>query len=274
MVISSNCKINIGLNVVTKRPDGFHDIETMMYPVRGLCDVLEIIESDKDGIEFDSSGLELDCEPEQNLCIRTYNFMREHFPGKIGGIKIHLHKVIPSGAGLGGGSSNVACIIKALDEMFSLGISTANQERIAAAIGSDTAFFIKNKPMFAAGRGELLYPASVSLKGYKLVIIKPDVHVSTGEAYNAITASIPKHPLSRLLKHPIEMWRGLIKNDFEAVIFPKYPVIQAAKKMLYQSGAVYAAMSGSGSAVYGIFYHDTKLNLDDTDMFVYEEDMA
>lgn len=273
MVISSNCKINIGLNVVAKRKDGFHDIETMMYPVNGLCDVLEIIESDKDGIEFESSGLKLECKPENNLCIKTYNLMKEHFPDKIGGIKMHLHKVIPSGAGLGGGSSNAASMIKALNEMFSLGLTPANQEKLASAIGSDTPFFIKNRPMFAAGRGELLYPAYVSLKGYKLVIVKPNVSVSTAEAYHNVTASVPEHPLSRLLKHPIEMWRGLIKNDFEEVIFPKFPAIQAAKKMLYQSGAVYAAMSGSGSAVYGIFYPDTKLAIDITDVFVYEEVM-
>lgn len=274
MVIYSNCKINIGLNVVTKRKDGYHDIESMMYPVRGLCDVLEIVKSDKEGIELTLSGLELPCPLEENLVIKAYDAMRKKYPDQITGVKAHLHKNIPTGAGLGGASSNAGAMIKGLNELFELNMRTVKMERVAASLGSDAAFFINNIPTFAAGRGELLYPANVSMAGYKLVIIKPKDYVSTAEAYKIVKTNQPTSPLSKAVRHPVEMWRSLVENRFERFIFPKFPAIERAKKILYQRGAVYASMSGSGSAVYGIFTPDTEIHLDDIDMFVYQEDMV
>ena len=274
MIVSTNCKINIGLNVVTKRKDGYHDIESLMYPVLGFHDTLEIDKNAREGIEFSASGLTLDCPPEKNLCVLTYNEMRRRFPDKVGGVKVHLHKAIPSGAGLGGGSSNVAAMIKALNEMFDLALTSSQMEETASTLGSDTAFFIRNIPLFVAGRGELLYPAQVSLKGYKVVILKPDVSITTADAYKMVKPRESKKSLSRLIKHPIESWRGYIGNDFEEVMFPRFPEIEKAKATLYQRGAVYASMSGSGSAVYGIFLPGSNPKFDDVEIFIYQEDMA
>lgn len=277
MLLFPNCKINIGLHVVSKRADGFHNIETIMYPVRGLCDALEILPAKQEGMTFTASGLAVGVSPEQNICVSAYRCVCDRYP--IAGVKMHLHKVIPMGAGLGGGSSDAAYVIRGLLELWQTRmpdaepVRLAQMEELAAQVGSDAPFFVANRPALATGRGELLSPVSCSFRGYRLVIVKPDESVSTAEAYGGVTPRVPDEPLSRLLQLPVEAWRDRITNDFEASVFKKHPRIKQIKELLYQQGACYAAMSGSGSAVYGIFKGNDPILLDFDDLFVYQEDM-
>lgn len=272
MLLFPNCKINIGLRVVARRADGYHDIETVMVPVRGLCDILEIVRSRSGDVEFSSSGLPVGGPPEKNLCVRAYGAVREACG--IGGVKIHLHKIVPMGAGLGGGSADAAYVIKGLSDLFSLGLSVAQMESLAAGIGSDTAFFVGNRPALATGRGEVLSPVELSLRGRRLVIVKPDEFVSTAEAYARVTPRRADAPLAELLERPFDVWREEVRNDFEPSVFEGHPVIGRIRDSLYRQGAVYASMTGSGAAVYGIFDRVPPV-LDGFDkMFVYQEDMS
>lgn len=273
MIFFSGCKINIGLYVIRKRADGYHDLETVMFPVRGLCDAIEMIPGDKPGVEFSSSGLAVDGPVEKNLCVRAYELMRRNYP--IGNVKMHLHKHIPMGAGLGGGSANAACVIKGLSQLFDLKLSLSTMESLAAELGSDTAFFVADRPALATGRGEILSPIELSMKGYRLVIVKPNVGVSTAEAYAHVTPHMPETALTEQLVQPVELWKDVIGNDFEMSVFPQYPQIAEIKQQLYEMGALYASMSGSGSAVYGIFSGDRGVvQADFSECFVYQEDMA
>jgi len=251
MILYPNAKINLGLNVVEKRPDGYHNIETVFYPI-GLCDVLEVEPSQTcTDYSFSSSGIAIDGDPEDNLIVKAYHLLRSgyQFPA----VDISLIKQIPFGAGLGGGSSDAAFMLKALNEMFELKATPNRLEKLAAKLGADCPVFIKNKAVFATGIGNVFTPIKLSLKGKFLVLVKPDIHVSTPEAYALIVPEKPEISLIDLIQRPISEWKDAIKNDFEKSVFSKYPAIGEIKDKLYEMGAVYASMSGSGSSVYGIF---------------------
>lgn len=297
MITFPNSKINIGLNVVNKRPDGYHDIETVFYPVN-LQDALEInlmkpletssirkavertigksvektIGKSVEGARFikpfgtgltpdekiDNTpyslsllGTKFPGEAKDNLVVKAYMMMLEDFI--LPSIDIHLYKHIPTGAGLGGGSSDCASMIMLLNRRFGLRLTDSCMERYAARLGSDCAFFIKNRPVFATGKGEIMAPIELSLKGYTLLLIKPDVSVNTKEAYDNISMGRPEIPLRDAVKRPIREWKDLIFNDFEKHVFSKSPQISDIKQKMYDFGALYAAMTGSGSTVYGIF---------------------
>lgn len=260
MVLFPNCKINIGLDVLSRRADGFHELSTVMYPIRGLCDALEIVLADKgdtDGDDicedftFTTGGITVDCDPENNICVRAFQLMQRQFG--ISGMKMHLQKAIPFGAGLGGGSADAAFAIRGINSLFELGLDTDKMESLAAELGSDTSFFIKNSPALASSRGEVLSDITLDLGGYYIIIAKPTFGVSTAEAYSGVSPRIPSVALSQRIAADIHTWRETITNDFEHHIFELYPQIGAIKQQLYDCGAVYASMSGSGSAVYGIF---------------------
>lgn len=254
MLIYPNAKINIGLNVVEKRPDGYHNLETVFYPVN-LLDALEITADDADGEDcaLKLSGEILGGRPEDNLVVKAFKALQHLYPNKVKPVAFHLHKHIPTGAGLGGGSADAAFTIKALNERFMLGLNNEEMERVASKIGADCPFFIQNKPVFATGIGDVFTPVSLSLKGKYIVLVKPDAGISTYEAYAQIVPTQPNISLNNLVKKPIESWKDMIVNDFEKSVFAKYPEIAAIKDRLYDLGAIYASMSGSGTAVYGIF---------------------
>lgn len=248
MVVFPHCKINLGLHVLRKRPDGYHDLETCFYPVP-WNDILEVIPSAE--FSLTTSGTAIPGREEDNQCVRAYALLNATF--NISPVKIHLHKSIPTGAGLGGGSSNGSFTLRALNQVFNLGLSPVDLRGYAAQLGSDSAFFSEDKPMIGAGRGEILTETSLSLKNYFLILVKPDIHVSTAEAYAGIQPAVPAKALSSVLQSPVEQWRNNLVNDFEPSVFKKYPAIESIKSALYQHGAVYASMSGSGSSVFGIF---------------------
>ncbi|MDD5184296.1 MAG: 4-(cytidine 5'-diphospho)-2-C-methyl-D-erythritol kinase [Paludibacter sp.] len=251
MLLYPNAKINLGLNVVERRTDGYHNIETVFYPI-GLSDVLEIEPSETCmDYSFSSSGIPIDGDPEDNLIVRAYRLLRREY--QIPPVDISLFKQIPFGAGLGGGSSDAAFMLKGLNELFELKITTKKLERLAAKLGADCPVFIQNKPVFATGTGNVFTQIDLTLKDKFLVLVKPDIHVSTPEAYSLIIPENPEFSLRELIKKPISEWKSLIKNDFEKSVFIKYPAIEIIKNNLYDIGATYASMSGSGSSVYGIF---------------------
>jgi 4-diphosphocytidyl-2-C-methyl-D-erythritol kinase len=257
MVIFPHCKINLGLDILEKRSDGFHNIESVFYPIK-MLDALEVVKSYDDKTTFVSSGKDIPSDGNSNLCLRAYNLLKCDFD--IPNVKIHLHKNIPIGAGLGGGSSDAAFTLKLLNEIFSLKISNEKLMEYAAKLGSDCAFFIQDKPMLASSRGEVLNSLSLDLKGYYLLLILPPIHISTAFAYSNVTPYAPDKQISEIIKKPIEEWRIELKNDFESSIFEKFPSIKIIKQSLYDNGAVYASMSGSGSVVYGIFKKKPKFN--------------
>lgn len=268
MQVYPNAKINIGLNVLEKRSDNFHNIETVFYPI-GLKDKLLVSEFTvsyqlKSSYTFKETGILNIANPEQNLVIRALRLLQEDFD--IEPVDIELTKHIPSGAGLGGGSSDAAFMLKALNELFQLKISTEGLEKYAAKLGADCAFFIRNKPILATGIGNVFQPINLDLSGYYLVLVKPDIFVYTAEAYASIQPKYPEIPLNEHIKEPIETWKDLIINDFELPVFAKYPLIKEIKEHLYDLGAVYAAMSGSGSSVYGLFKSQPN-NLETLDKF-------
>jgi 4-diphosphocytidyl-2-C-methyl-D-erythritol kinase len=254
MIVYPNAKINIGLNVVERRPDGYHNLETVFYPIN-LQDALEIksIENEvpSNGYILKVSGTILDGSPDDNLVVKAYKLLKKDF--NIPPVNIYLYKHIPTGAGLGGGSADAAYALKLLNEKFRLGLTADLLESYASEIGADCAFFIKNKPVFATGIGNIFSDIELNLSGKTLVLIKPDIFVSTRDAYSNISPSKPLCSLKELLSQPINTWKNSVFNDFEKSVFPKYPEIAAIKDKLYDMGAVYASMSGSGSSVYGIF---------------------
>lgn len=253
MITFPNAKINLGLNIIEKRPDGYHNLETIFYPIN-LQDALEVTRRENNDKEYTLhiSGAPLEGEPEDNLVVKAYKLLKKDYPGLFP-VDIHMYKHIPAGAGLGGGSSDAACMIKLLNDKFSLGLSTERMEEYAVKLGADCAFFIRNKPVFATGIGNLFEPVELSLKGYHIILIKPDIFVSTRDAFAEIKPVRPAVSLKEIVKQPIETWKNSMKNDFEDSVFKKFPEIAAIKDELYDLGAVYAAMSGSGSSVYGIF---------------------
>ncbi len=253
MVSFPNCKINLGLHILNKREDGFHNIETVFYPLP-FTDALELISKTKNKteIEFTGTGLAVDGNAADNLCVKAYHLLKKDFP-QLPVVKIHLHKAIPMGAGLGGGSADAAFMIKMLNAAFNLNLSTPQLLNYSLQLGSDCPFFIINKPCFATGRGELLEEVSVDLSMYKIVLINPGIHINTGWAFSKLTKVSDGFNPSDTLSQPIETWKADLKNDFEAPVFAAHPQIKTIKEDLYSRGAIYAAMSGSGSTVFGIF---------------------
>lgn len=252
MIIEAHCKINIGLNILRRRDDGYHDIETIMHPVRQLYDTIEVVATSTPSIEFRQSGIVVDCPAEKNLCVRAARLMQERY--NIGGVSITLDKVVPFGAGLGGGSSDATAVIVAINEIYALGLTKEVLASLAAELGSDTPFFVYNTAQICRGRGEVMTPIEVPIRGLWLAVIKPKGEsVSTAEAYGGVTPSTPAVGLEELIGTPIESWQQLITNDFEPHIFAAHPRIAEIKDMLLERGAIYAAMSGSGSALFGIF---------------------
>jgi 4-diphosphocytidyl-2-C-methyl-D-erythritol kinase len=249
MVSFPPCKINLGLQVIEKRPDGYHNLETCFYPVP-WTDILEIVPSQK--FSFTATGDVIPGDANDNLCVKAYQLLAARYT--LSPVAIHLHKIIPAGAGLGGGSSDAAHTLRILNSLFDLKISNEQLFKFASELGSDCAFFIGDRPMMGKGRGEILSATSVSLVNKFLVVVKPDVHVSTAEAYSGITPNRPAQTVESILAHaPMREWKRLLKNDFEESVFAKYPVIGSIKDQLYTHGAVYASMSGSGASVFGIF---------------------
>ena len=249
MEIKANCKINIGLDVLRRRADGYHDLSTVMVPVKGLYDVLIVEQAEKSSLSI--VGIEVDCDAEQNICMKALRLMQQRYG--IGEASITLDKRIPFGAGLGGGSADGTAVILVLNNIFSLGLDEATLISLAAELGSDTAFFVRNTPQLCEGRGEIMTPIELDLTGYWLVLIKPDANVSTREAYAGVVPAIPELPLTERLQKPIAEWQGCIKNDFEKSVFAAHPIIADFKQKMIDAGATYASMSGSGSTVFGLF---------------------
>ncbi len=265
MELKANCKINLGLRVLRRRADGFHDIETVMLPVRELCDELSVIPHLPNSV-LNVAGIGVDCPAEKNICMRTVRLMQREYG--IGEVKIRLRKNIPTGAGLGGGSSDAAFTLRALNGEFSLGLSDEKLEEFGAELGSDVPFFIRNIPQLCTGRGEIMSPVEVALSGKWIVILKPEISVPTAEAYAGITPGDKGVPVAEVLEQGIGEWRKLLVNDFEKSVFAKYPAIGRLKELLYDEGAAYASMSGSGSAVFGIFDREPPLDVEfDSDNF-------
>ena len=264
MILHANCKINLGLDILRRREDGFHELETVMLPVPDLYDVVGVERIDG-ASEIVSVGLVVDCDAEHNLCMKALRLMQRLYG--VGDVRITLDKRVPFGAGLGGGSSDATAVILALNELFSLGLSEEKLVEAAAMIGSDTAFFVRNTPQLCTGRGEKMTPIELPLQGKYLVVAKPDEGVSTKEAYSGVKPAVPQVRLAEALQRPIEEWQGVVKNDFEAHIFEAHPTIAALKKAMLDAGAVYASMSGSGSAVFGIFDNNPEIKLN-SDIFL------
>jgi len=252
MIVFPNAKINLGLNITKKRPDGYHNLETVFYPIP-LEDALEVVPmefSSKD-FELNCSGLQVDSLPEENLVVKAYYLLKNKF--SLPPIRIYMHKHIPSGAGMGGGSSDAAFMLKLLNELFKLQLSIPELENFATSLGADCAFFVQNQPVYAEGIGNIFSPISFSLKDYTLVIVKPDIFVSTKEAFAHIQPQKPTVSIKEIIHTPIEDWKNNLINDFEYSVFRIHPEIKKIKEDLYNAGALYASMSGSGSSVYGIF---------------------
>ena len=247
--LRANCKINIGLDVLRRRADGFHDVSTVMVPVRELYDRLEIepaIET-----ELVQRGLPVDCPPEDNICLRAWRLMHERYGA--GPVRIVLDKRVPYGAGLGGGSADATAVVQGVDALFGLRLAEAELIDCAAALGSDTAFFVRNAPQLCTGRGEVMRPVKPAFGGYTLLIVKPDEAVSTREAYAGVRPAVPAESLEESMRLPVTAWQGRVKNDFEPHVFAAHPRLAELKESLLKAGAVYAAMSGSGSALFGLF---------------------
>lgn len=267
MICHPNAKINLGLNVTERRPDGYHNLETVFYPIP-VSDALQVetnadipsaifpegcaVHVDKlPDYTLSTAGIDIDCPPEKNLLIKALRALKQDFD--LPHLYIYMYKQIPSGAGLGGGSSDAAFMMKTLNAMFSLGLGDDELERRVAVLGADCAFFVRNRPVFATGIGNIFSPLELSLAGWHLVLVKPDIFVSTKEAYSGIRPHHPATPVTDIVRRPVEEWRGRLANDFEEGIFALHPVIAGIKEQLYARGAAYAAMSGSGSSVFGLF---------------------
>ena len=249
MIFFPNAKINLGLNIIEKRPDGFHNIETLFVPCSEYCDILEVLYAEKFSMHL--YGIALDGDPMDNLCVKAYRLLADIYD--LPPVAIHLYKKIPVGAGLGGGSSDAAGTLILLNKMCSLELTDEVLAAHAASLGSDCPFFIYNRPIYATGRGEILSPVEILPDDYRIELVNPDIFISTKEAYAGVTPRKPEISISEIIKRPVEEWWGLLKNDFEESLFLKYPSLAAEKEALYARGAVYASMSGSGSALYGLF---------------------
>lgn len=253
MIEFPNCKINLGLSVKGKRPDGYHELETIFFPV-GLRDAVEVIESAS--FQFRQSGIVIEVDTKSNLCVKAYRLLEKDFP-KIPSLSIWLHKCIPMGAGLGGGSADGSFMIKLLNKLFQLGLSEKKMITYAGQLGSDCPFFILNHPCHARGRGEILEPLEIDLTAYKLLLVYPDIHISTSWAFSQLSPKTGNCGLKQSIMRPIAEWKTRLYNDFEEPVFKRYPELKIIKERLYEAGAIYASLSGSGSVIYGIFKKNT-----------------
>ena len=262
MVFFPNCKINLGLNILHKRADGFHNLETVFYPIM-IKDALEVIKSSVNShqsivnshqllVDFTTTGLSINGDEQNNLCIKAYHLLKKDFPD-LPSIQMHLHKAIPIGAGLGGGSADGAFALKLLNEKFKLQLSLEQLKNYALQLGSDCPFFIINKPCFATSRGEVLEEINLDLSAFNFVMVNPNIHINTGWAFYNITPALPKKSIKEIIQQPINTWKKELLNDFEKPVFEQYPEIKNIKETLYEQGALYASMSGTGSTVFGIF---------------------
>jgi 4-diphosphocytidyl-2-C-methyl-D-erythritol kinase len=267
MIVFPNCKINLGLQVLEKRTDGYHNIETVFYPIF-VTDVLEIISKENSRqtekqIEFSISGIPVQGNQDDNLCIKAYSLLKKDFP-QLPPLLMHLHKAIPIGAGLGGGSSDAAFTLQLLNQKYNLDISPEQLKNYSLQLGSDCPFFIINQTCVASGRGELLEKINLDLTEYKILLVAPGIHINTSWAFSQISLHNKKRNAGKIkgiIHQPIETWKTELKNDFEEIIFPHHPEINSIKEKLYEAGAVYASMSGSGSAVYGIFKKEKEIRV-------------
>lgn len=254
MISFPNAKINLGLKVVSKREDGYHNLDTVFFPIP-FYDILEIIPNAGVGVpevSFTTSGKKISGDESSNLCIKAYKLLKKDFPN-IKPISLHLHKNIPMGAGMGGGSADGAFMIKMLNEKFMLGLDEESMKSYALQLGSDCPFFVCNKPSHATGRGEILSEIKCDLSNKTILIVNPGIHVSTAEAFGKIKISENSISTAEIVQQPIETWNGLLENDFEKTVFNHHPQIKEIKETMYNLGALYASMTGSGSTVYGIF---------------------
>ena len=264
MVVFPNCKINLGLHVTRKREDGYHDLETIFYPLP-LRDALEIVNRqsaignrqlpDNAAVSLQISGLKVQGNTDDNLCIKAYNLLKKDHP-QLGDVDMYLHKAIPMGAGLGGGSADGAFALQLLNDKFQLKLSREKLLDYSLQLGSDCPFFIINKPCFAQGRGELLQSIQLDLSVYSFLVVHPGVHINTGWAFSKLTPTPSPQPLQEIVQQPVDTWRNTLKNDFEAPVCKHHPEMQAIKDKLYNAGALYASMTGSGSCFFGIFTKD------------------
>lgn len=269
MVLFPNCKINLGLNIIGKRSDGYHELETVFYPVQ-IKDGIEVIEENTqhstlsrnpaDNVQFSMSGFSVDGDTQNNLCIKAYHLLKNDFT-HLPPVQMHLHKTIPMGAGLGGGSADGAFTLKLLNKKFELNLSEKKLIDYALQLGSDCPFFIINKSSYATGRGEILEDISIDLSDYKIIIVHPGIHISTAWAFANINPCRPVTSVKEIVSQPIETWKQDLKNDFEEPVFNKYPDIKKIKEKFYNAGAVYVSMSGSGSAVYAIFKKEKDISI-------------
>lgn len=270
-MVFPNCKINLGLHILQKRKDGFHDLETIFYPIP-LQDALEIIPIDtKDQeLHFTASGLTIDTHFQNNICVKAYYLLKKDYPA-LPPIGMHLHKCIPMGAGLGGGSADGAFTLLLLNKRFNLGLTSAQLVNYALQLGSDCPFFIHNKPCFASGRGEKMIPLNLDLSAYRFIVVNPGIHINTGWAFSQLTLNNTRSSLQEIIQLPVAQWKDRLVNDFENPIFAAHPEIKQIKEHFYQQGAIYASMTGSGSTVYALFLKGTNPQLDfPKDYFVKE----
>jgi len=261
------CKINLGLSVRNKRLDGFHEVETAMFPVP-LNDALEIIPAKNNAFSFDITGLNISGDRKANLVVKAFELLKKDF--NIPKVSIHLHKVIPAGAGLGGGSSDAASALKIFNEIFGLKLTVNQMEQYAGQLGSDCPFFIQNKTALATGKGNQVQIIDIDLEGYYIIIVKPNLHINTTHAYSWITPAEKEHRLIEIIQQPLHQWKEVLRNDFEPAIFQRYPEIRSIKKELYELGAVYASLSGSGAAVYGLFEKEPETGIRFTNHFIWK----
>lgn len=255
MVQFSNCKINLGLYITSKREDGYHNLSTCFYPIP-FYDVIEIIQAT--AFKFTTTGMPIYSTEVNNLCVKAYHLLKNDFPD-LPAVHMHLQKNIPMGAGIGGGSANAAYTLLLLNKKFPLALKESQLIQYAAILGSDCAFFIKNTPCFASSRGEVLAPTTINLSAYSIVLIFPQIHINTKQAFSHIVPRLPKETIETTLGRPVEEWKEYLSNDFEEGAFKEHPTLAPIKETLYTLGAVYASMTGSGSTMYGIFKKDTAL---------------
>lgn len=249
MVLFPNCKINLGLKILRRREDGYHDLETVFYPLP-LKDALEVIRADR--LQFTATGIPVPGDPATNLCLKAYHLLKNDFPD-LPPVYIHLHKHIPMGAGLGGGSSDGAAILLLLNKQFHLQLDTPTLLSYAARLGSDCPFFIINKPCWGRGRGEQLEPVELDLSAYSIIVVHPGIHISTAQAFSLCRPDAEGKPVRRVVGQDIHTWAAELVNDFEEPVFSLYPALGTIKRQLYEAGALYASLTGSGSSLFGIF---------------------
>jgi 4-diphosphocytidyl-2-C-methyl-D-erythritol kinase len=249
MIAFPHAKINLGLSIIRKRPDGFHDLETVFYPLP-LKDCLEIIHSTEN--IFSYSGLPISGNEKDNLVLKAYHLLKQKYP-RISPLEVHLFKAIPMGAGLGGGSSDAAVMMRLLQQLFNIPLTKEELFSVAMELGSDCPFFMQTSPCFATGRGEILEPVTLDLSGYSILLIHPQLQIETAWAYSRIVPGLPRNDLREIILQPVTQWPTLMRNDFEIPVFAHYPVLEQYKNQLYAAGALYAAMTGSGSTIFGIF---------------------